>query len=174
MTYEVTMIELYVKPYNVSVEGFYFKDISEYEAKYGELKDEFGSSIEDFRILFADGDEIDCLLFEALDVSQENIKEFLNKAICWDYDDKVTVIIAVSGVGYDFDLSVNNPTDFDVVIYELDSMEELAREFVDEGLFGEVSKYLEYYIDYEALVHDLSVDYHEAEIDGRKLIYRCD
>ena len=52
-------------------------------------------------------------------------------------------------------------------------MKELAERFVDEGLFGEIPDHLAHYIDYDAIAHDLAMDYAETEIAGVRLIYRC-
>ena len=44
-----------------------------------------------------------------------------------------------------------------------DTFELLAQDFVDEGVFGEVPKLLENYIDYELIARDLRIDYTEFE-----------
>ena len=45
----------------------------------------------------------------------------------------------------------------------VNSFEELAEIFVDDGLFGEISENLKNYIDYEAIGRDLSYDYTKTE-----------
>ena len=52
-----------------------------------------------------------------------------------------------------------------------DTYELLAEEFVDEGLFGEIPKSLEYYIAYSCIARDLRMDYTEFETNviGRVL-----
>ncbi len=52
-------------------------------------------------------------------------------------------------------------------------MRELAEQFIDEGLFGEIPERLQYYLDYDAIARDLAVDYSEANIAGSRVIYRC-
>lgn len=52
-------------------------------------------------------------------------------------------------------------------------MKELTEQFVDEGLFGDIPERLQYYLDYDAIARDLSMDYAETEIAGQRLIYRC-
>ncbi|MGB5964611.1 MAG: antirestriction protein ArdA [Sulfurimonadaceae bacterium] len=59
---------------------------------------------------------------------------------------------------------------YDVDIYDFrgnnsftDTFELLASDFVDEGLFGEIPKALEFYIDHEAIARDLRMDYTEFE-----------
>ena len=65
--------------------------------------------------------------------------------------------------GYDFEYSFNNYDD--VEIYEEMNMNELAEQFVEEGLFGDIPKSLINYIDYDAIARDLSMDYTEIEND---------
>lgn len=76
------------------------------------------------------------------------------------------MILAVGECGYDFDASTT-PDDFDVDIYPVATMRELAEQFVEEGLFGDIPERLQFYIDYDAIARDLSVDYAEAEVAGR-------
>ena len=59
---------------------------------------------------------------------------------------------------------------YEVEIYDFrdnksftDTYELLAEEFIDQGLYGEVPKALEYYIDYSAIARDLRMDYAEFE-----------
>ena len=44
-----------------------------------------------------------------------------------------------------------------------DTFELLAMRFVDDGLYGEIPKSLEFYIDYEKIARDLRMDYSEFE-----------
>ena len=84
------------------------------------------------------------------------------------------MIIAVGECGYCFDFDSNDPDDFDVTLYEVDTMKELAEQFVDEGLYGDISDSLRFYIDYEAIARDLRMDYSDIRVDGVNYIYRCD
>ena len=52
-------------------------------------------------------------------------------------------------------------------------MRELAEQFVEEGLYGDIPESLQFYIDYEAIARDLSVEYSETVIAGSRVIYRC-
>jgi len=73
--------------------------------------------------------------------------------------------------GYNEREVVDNGLDsYEVEIYDYrennsftDTFELLASDFVDEGLFGEIPKALEYYIDYGAIARDLRMDYCEFE-----------
>ena len=70
-------------------------------------------------------------------------------------------------------VETGDPDSFDIDLYEMDSMKELAEQFVDEGLFGKIPTSIQFYIDYEAIARDLACDYNEAIIDGQRYIYRC-
>jgi len=62
----------------------------------------------------------------------------------------------------------------DVELYEVNNFEDLAEQFVDEGLFGDIPENIANYIDYEKIGSDLSFDgYYEVEIDGINYIGRC-
>ena len=61
----------------------------------------------------------------------------------------------------------------DITLYELSSMKELAEQFVEDGLFGDIPERLQVYLDYDAIARDLAMDYTETEIAGTPLIYRC-
>jgi antirestriction protein len=50
-------------------------------------------------------------------------------------------------------------------VYQADSWEDLAEQFVNEGVYGEIPESLQSYIDYEAIGRDLNYDYDEVEYD---------
>ncbi len=167
------MTTLYAQPYDMTAEGFYFKSAEEYETQASALKNEHGDAVEEFEIQFIDGDDIDSELAKAWEVNQLNFARFFEVAEEWDEHEKTLFIIAVGEAGYSFDHEHVSPSDFDVDIYHLDSLKELAEQFVEEGLYGEIPLSLQYYIDTDAMARDLAVDYSETTIAGQRLIYRC-
>lgn len=59
---------------------------------------------------------------------------------------------------------------YEVEIYDFsdntsftDTFELLAMQFIDDGLYGEIPKSLEFYLDYEKMARDLRMDYSEFE-----------
>lgn len=165
------MTELYAQPYNIDANGFYFDSVERYQEQAKDLTDSFGQPVEEFEIQFIDGDEIDCDLFEAIGVYQNNIGQFFDAVENWDEDEKTRVIIACNECGYNIDRDTR-PDDFDLDIYELDTLKELAEQFVDEGLFGDIPENIRYYLDMDAIARDLGMDYSETRIAGRNLVYR--
>ncbi|MEL7782070.1 antirestriction protein ArdA [Citromicrobium bathyomarinum] len=79
-------------------------------------------------------------------------------------------MIAVAECGYDASV---DPDEVEIDIYELDSLTELADLFIEEGLFGDIPDRLRFYLDLDAIARDLSINYAEATIAGRRIIYRC-
>lgn len=167
------MVTLYASPYEAAAKGFYFKSEEEYAAKAAKLRNSFGDPIEEFDIDFIDGERIDVDLSKAWGLDQCNFPAFLDACDEWDEDDKRSFIIAVGECGYSFDHDSVKPDDFEVDIYQCESMKELAEQFVDEGLFGDIPEHLTNYIDYDAIARDLAVDYSETRINGETFIYRC-
>lgn len=165
-------IVLHAQPYDISATGFYFKTAEEYDRKVKSLKNAYGDPVEEFEIQFIDGDDIDCELAGAIGLNQANFRDFLICAEGWEDWQKVNTIIATGELGYGFDAQVD-PDHHGIDIYYAESMRELAEQFVDEGLFGEVPESFQFYIDYDAIAHDLAVEYSEIRIAGERLIYRA-
>lgn len=167
-------ITLYAQPYDLAASGFYFSDIEIFRAKSKALKNDYGDPVEEFEIQFIDSDsDIDCDLTKAFAINQTNIARFFECAEQWEEWEKVKFIIAVGECSYSFDPENMYPDDFEVDIYYVKNMRELAEQFVDEGLFGEIPEPLRFYIDYDAIARDLAMDYGEAVIAGGNVIYRC-
>lgn len=167
------MPQLHAQPYDLTGTGFYFESIEEFREKISNAKNDYGEPVEEFELQFIDGDHIDCDLARAWRIKQANIGPYFDAVENWDDHDKRVFIIAVGEAGYSFDLKTVSASDFDVDIYRANSMKGLAEEFVADGLFGEIPDHLTHYIDYEAIAHDLAMDYTETEVAGEYLIYRA-
>lgn len=168
------MTTLFAQPYDISANGFYFETEAEYEEKASNLLNSYGQPVEEFELQFIDGESIDADLFKVLGVHQGNFPAYLESVERWSEDEKIRVIIAFGEAGYKFDLGKDAPDQFDIDLYELNSLKDLAEQFVEEGFYGEIPKALQYYIDHEAIARDLGLDYSEIRIDGTNYIYRCD
>lgn len=166
------MTQLFAQPYDISANGFYFDAVERYDEQAKSLRNSYGEPVEEFEIQFIDGDDIDAALFRALGVYQGDISSFLEACENWDYDDKVKAIIAVGEIGYSFAFGTDNPDDFDIDIYEIDSLRDLAEQFVDEGLFGDIPENIQCYLDYDAIARDLGMDYSESTIAGQRYVWR--
>ena len=167
------MTQLYAQPYDIAANGFYFDTLEEYERQAAKNRNQYGQPVEEYELQFIDGEDIDCKLFTALSVNQATFGKYLEACDDWSEEQKRKVIIAVGEAGYSFDFGKDDPEDFEVDIYEVDSLKELAEQFVDEGLFGEIPKAIANYLDYDAIARDLGFDYSEITIAGTRLVYRC-
>ena len=166
------MTILHAQPYDLAATGFYFESAHDYAAKADALRNDYGQPVEEFEIQFIDGETIDAQLFEALRVNQCNLAGFFDAVEDWNDHQKVRAIIAVSEVGYRFELGRDDPDEFDIDLYEIDSLRDLAIEFVEEGLFGDIPKAIENYLDYDAIARDLSMDYGMTTVAGASYAYR--
>lgn len=166
------MTQLHAQPYDISATGFYFETADEFAVKAAALRNAYGQPVEEFEIQFIDGESIDCQLFEALSVSQCNLEGYFEAVDIWSDDDKVKVIIATGEIGHNFTLGSDTPDKFDISLYRVDSLRDLAIDFVDEGLFGDIAPSIACYIDYDAIARDLGCDYSEIIVDGINYAYR--
>jgi len=164
---------LHASPYDTAATGFYFDDYAEYQQKSKTHKNHYGEKVEEYELQFIDGERLDGELFSALGVHQANLKAFFDTALEWDEWEKILVILATREAGYNFDIETDLPDQFDIDVYNVDSIKELAQDFVEQGLYGDIPSHLEYYIDYDAIARDLSIDYVQTVINGQTIIYRC-
>lgn len=163
----------YAQPYDISAEGFYFRSAAEYDKLSANLTNQYGDPAEEFEIQFIDGELLDCELAKAWGLNQANFRRYFEIVEDWEDHQKTNFIIAVGECGYQFDPENVDPDDFDIDLYDEETMKDLAYRFVEEGLLGDVPESFQFYIDYEAIARDLSVDYTETNIGGMNLIYRC-
>lgn len=167
------MTTFYAQPYNIDASGFYFDSAKAYAKKATTNRDRFGMPVEEYEIQFINGDDTDQLLAKALPINQATINRFFELAETWEDHEKIRVYIAVCECGYSFDAASEDVDGLDVDLYEVDSLKELAEQFVDDGLFGEIPDHLARYIDLEAIARDLSFDYAMTDVAGMRLAYRC-
>lgn len=109
----------------------------------------------------------------AVDLSQANFSHFIELAEELEEFEKITLIIAVRECGYDLKTVTDDINAVDIELYEENSFSELAKQFVEDGLYGEIPISLQYYIDYEAIGRDLAIDYGTANVNRQSFIYRC-
>ncbi len=166
------MPQLHAQPYDITASGFYFEDAEEFRVRVAALRNDHGDPIEEFEIQFIDGDDIDCALASAIGLSQANYAAYLECCTAWEDWQKTLVIIAVAESGYSFEPD-KDPADYDIDIYPADGLRELAHQFVDDGLLGDIPDNLLPYFDYDAFARDLSVEYTEAMIAGQRLVWRA-
>lgn len=167
------MTQLHAQPYDLAATGFFFESFEDFKVKAKTNRNDYGAPVEEYEIQFIDGEEIDCALATATGINQVTIKRYFEIVDDWSDDEKRRYILAVGECGFSFDLENDDPNELDVDIYQLDSLRELAEEFVTDGIMGDIPESLRMYFDYDALARDLSCDYSETEIAGERLIYRC-
>ncbi|MEP5732204.1 MAG: antirestriction protein ArdA [Sulfitobacter sp.] len=167
------MTQLHAQPYDISANGFYFESLDEFNNNAIKNRNDYGDLVEEYEIQFIDGNAIDCALADAVAINQANIGQYFDIVEAWSHDDKLRYILAVGECGYAFDLEKDDPNELDVDVYHLNSLHELAEQFVEDGIMGDVPDALQTYFDYDALARDLGIDYSETAIAGQTIIFRC-
>ncbi len=97
--------------------------------------------------------------FLSLCSEHSNIEDVFNKYNDLDIDeDQLEVLEYLTNyLNYDLEDALNKLDD--VEVYECNSFTQLAEQFIDDGLFGEIPENIANYIDYESIGRDLSFDY---------------
>lgn len=167
------MTTLYAQPYDIMANGFSFETADQFDTRAAACRNTYGDIVEEFEIQFIDGDILDAHLFDALYVCQATVVPYLEATETWSEDDKLKVILSTADARHSFDLNTDDPENLDIEIHEVDRFEDLAMQFIEEGLFGEVPEPLRNYIDYKAIGRDLRMDYAQTTIGNRSFIYRC-
>ncbi|MCA1241465.1 antirestriction protein ArdA [Stappia stellulata] len=169
------MMLFYAQPYTISVEGFYFQTIDQYREKIAKLTDSFCQPVEEVELQVIEGGQIDLELFEAWQPGQAGIAAFIEAIDDWSYEDKRDAILAIRLGGYPPAAVIDAPGRIDLTVYHTATLTELAEEFVDEGLFGDIPERLAPYLDFERIARDLQHDgFVEAIVAGERLIVRFD
>lgn len=167
-------LTLHAQPYDMDATGFYFTDLADYEAKAAALRNRWGAPVEEFEIQFIDGPTDAMHLFNAATVYQGYLPAYFAALDDWDDDDMLRATIALAENITSETLETITPHLLDIEVYHVDSWRELAEQFVDDGLFGEIPEHLANYIDFDAMARDLQHDYSETRATGEFLIYRAD
>ena len=121
-------------------------------------RNRYGLAVEEFEIQFIDGERIDAALADAFGLHQGDVAAFFDSVEDSDDHEKLGAIIAVSECGHVLSLESCDPDDVDLDIYEAETLRDLAEQFVDEGLFGDIPEQLQFYIDHDAIARDLAAD----------------
>lgn len=158
----------YAQPYSLDATGFYFSSLEDYNGKAEALRDRFGNAVEEFEIMFIDGD--DGQLFSACGINQANMATWFDGVVQLDGMEMAALFYLVSTVGY----SISDAMDkIDEVCLCEGNLEDAAEELFDECYAHAISENLRAYIDYKAFARDCEMggDMAEFEFDGTT--YTC-
>ena len=164
---------LVARPLGSSECGFCFTSNEAFEAWATQKRNDHGKIVEAFEFEIVDGDVLDEALAKAWKLKPDNIAAYFEAVEEWDICDKELYIVAVRECGYwHFDV-IDDLDSIELDIYAVGSLKELAEQFVDEGVYGDIPDTLQSYIDYDAIARDLAVDFSETMIAGERLVYAC-
>jgi len=170
-------LTLHAQPYDFDATGFYFDSFEDYQAKYNSNFNVYGQHVEEYELQFVIGSAIDCDLFKAIDKTQNivcSLKAFFMVANTWKKYQKIPLIIAYEEniTSEPFNEEITPDIFEDIDIYYDMSFEDLAWQFIEEGLFGDIPDHLVNYLDIEKMARDLSYDYNEISVGNNSIIYR--
>ena len=175
----------YAQPYDIDAEGFYFCNREEYDEivekgvvdSNGNYLEEFESDL-DYRIQIIDLDKEELTVFFNGAISMDDVALIEKlEGMNLEKEDLVRLEILVKDQGYSLAEALEKDYQ-DIVLYtHLDGdLDALAREFVEEGYFGNPKDMgnLVNFIDYERLGKELRYDYleFESQILKKTVIYR--
>lgn len=167
-------VTFYAQPYDLSATGFYFADAETYLTKIATLTNEYGQRVEEVEIQFINGFVLDSKLTQSITPNQGNIIGMPEAMNTWTEEQKTKVILAVHEGGAAFDIEADEPDDIEIDLYQDMTLKDLAYQFVDEGLFGDIPAHLQSYIDYDAVARDLAHDYNETTLCGEHYVWRLE
>lgn len=158
----------YAQPYSLDATGFYFTSLEDYNEKAEALRDSFGNVVEEFEIMFIDGD--DGQLFSACGINQANMATWFDDVVQLDGMEKAALFYLVSTVGCSLCDAMDKIDE--VCLYE-GSLEDAAEALFDECYAHTIPENLRIYIDYKAFARDCEIggDMTEFDIDGTT--YTC-
>jgi antirestriction protein len=168
----MSTITLFAQPYDISVAGFYFETIDQYEERAVKTLNASGNPIEEFEIQLIEAEPEDIALAKAMGLNQATMALFFELAKEWEFHQKFRYAIAAEE-GTAFDTAEDEIDLLNVEIYGVESLRELAAQFAEDGFYGEIPEALAAYIDHEAMARDLGMEFTEIEIAGERLVYRC-
>ena len=170
---QVETLTLYAQPYDLDAQGFYFDSFEDYETKYNKNCNVYGQPVEEYMFDFIDGSAIDCDLFKAVKGGY-NLKAFFMVANTWEDYEKIPLIIAYEEniTSEPFNEEVTSDMFQDIDIYYDMSFEDLAWDFIENGLFGDIPENVKQWLDIEKMALSLSYDYNEISVGNNSIIYR--
>lgn len=160
------MPTLFAQPRDPGVTGFQFESAAEFWARARELRGASRDKVADFEVRFVDGQLLDAELFKAIGGGRADLAAYFEAVRSWTVDQKVRAIITVGQVGVGFPLDEAEADMLDLDLHLVDSLRDLARQFVEDGVFGEIPEEIANYIDYDAIARDLEKTYCMITVAG--------
>ena len=157
---------LFAQPYNLDAHGFYFHDAAEFSTKSKNLRDRFGSPVEEFEIQFIDGDDAE--LFATCGINQANLEQWFDDIEPLADHEKTALYFLLSDLGYALADAMAKIED--VIIFD-GRAEEAAEELFDECYADAIPANLRCYFDMASFARDLEIngDFSEFTFAGQTL-----
>jgi hypothetical protein len=145
---------------NDGISGFSFSTIDEFHEEMSFLQGRGFPVNLKLEIKCHARDLIDQELASCFDLNQTNIEAFLDALDEWDEEDKIKVIIAITGSIRIFNLGHDTPADTGVTVVGSVNFQDLAEELVHQGAVPGLSPEISpAYFDWDCLIRDISMDH---------------
>lgn len=162
------MTTLHATPYNRDAAGFYFTDMSDYQAKAKCHLDAYGNLVEEYEIQFIGGDDAE--LFKACGINQANLDTWFDDIeFLQDYE-KVNLYYLVAVAGYNLDQALNKLDEPSIAEANL---RDTAEALFDECWLHDVPESIRFYIDYEKFARDCAMGGDLCEFEYAGTTYTC-
>ncbi len=149
------MTTFYAQPYSTDHTGFYFEDITEFEAGMEKLN---AQGCEEVEIQFIDGDMHLSRLARSVGIDQATITEWFDELDHLDSRETDQLCFLLDR-GFSLDEAL---TRYDWVCIFYGSAADYARDLIEETT--EIPENLRYYIDYDAIARDMGYNGEIEEI----------
>lgn len=153
------MARLYANPYDISANGFYFDSFEEFEKKAKNLRNWYGQPVEEFEIVYIDGDNPN--LFVAAKINQANLETWYDELdhIDDDSDEGLAIRYLLEKVGLSLEDALNRYQE--VQIYR-GRIEDYAADLIEECY--DLPEFALRYFDYDSFARDMIIAGDVAEI----------
>ena len=158
------MTILHASPFNPDARGFNFQSVEEFTQKAEALRDRYGNPVEEFELLYIDGQ--DSQLFEACRIDQTNLTRWFDQVeSLLDDGEKAQLFYLVDCLGYGLSDALEKRDD--VALFD-GPLIDAASQLFDDVYLSEIPEAVRPYIDYEAFARDcrLGGDMCEFEFGG--------
>jgi len=160
------MTQFYAQPYSLEHTSFYFDSIETFNEGM-EMLNKRGC--EEVEIQFIDGDDHLCTLAKSLPIHQCDIAFWYNELEDLDANDIIRICFLLNDLNYNIKDALER---YDEVYLHHGSAEDYAQEFVEETT--DIPDSLRYYIDYEAIARDMTINGEITEIERELIVTNAD
>lgn len=157
------MTTLHAQPFSFDARGFYFHDMTSFEAQFEANKDAFGNHVQEYEFQFIDGDGAE--LFRALKIDQSTLDVWFDQVENMDEHEQAALAY-LTGECLGMDVIDALETVDEVCLFQGNAKDYAEDVFTE--MYPDLPEGLRMYIDIEAFARDLELngDVYEFRFEG--------